>query len=268
MDAACCVRFESSKEGEHDLSRWTRARWEADDNNGNGNGNGNGDDDDDDNDGPVSAVAQAALGRVLRTGDLALYRQFVDAGLYNLRAGSENSNQRFNKVKLVIAAIDSGSLSFVQEEQSGASRGCDGPTRALLILPAGLFLDLYSNAVAIALKRCHVEIALYLFEIPHHSSKPLDEASALKLTAAAAEAGCIEIVQWFADNGFEMFSRKWRLNSSPIYLAAAARHKEIVKVLLDCGQPGVKLEHALKGAQDGGHADIEEMCKTLSRQRP
>ncbi|KAJ3131349.1 hypothetical protein HDU90_008340 [Geranomyces variabilis] len=54
-------------------------------------------------------VAQAALERVLRTGDLALYRQFVDAGLYGLRAGSQNSNQGFNKVKLVIAANDSGS---------------------------------------------------------------------------------------------------------------------------------------------------------------
>ncbi|KAJ3148925.1 hypothetical protein HDU89_004507 [Geranomyces variabilis] len=196
-----------------------------------------------------SAVEEDFL-RVLRTGNWALYKRFASAGLYELRPAGE-CGETIGCGPQLWASIKSGSLTFVQP----------------LVCKGGenLSVPILCTGVHVALIEGHMDIANFLFEAWKETSTSWPSRNSPESVAfRAAGAGNLEIVRCLADNNVRLTTLSSYLEDSPLYVAAAAGHKDVVKLILDRA-PDAKIEDALAGAEAGGHSDIKEMCMTRKR---
>ncbi|KAI8586464.1 hypothetical protein BDZ88DRAFT_428965 [Geranomyces variabilis] len=191
-----------------------------------------------------SAVEEDFL-RVLRTGNWALYKRFASAGLYELRPAPE-CGETIGCDPQLRASIESGSLSFVQN----------------------LIAEWQNVPITVGrplVCKGQMDIANSLFEAWKETSTSWPSRnSAEAIALRAAKAGNLEIVRCLADNNVRLTTFRTHPENSPLYVAAAAGHEEIVKLILD-RVPDAKIGDALAGAEAGGHSDIKEMCMTRKR---
>ncbi|KAJ3164994.1 hypothetical protein HDU88_004976 [Geranomyces variabilis] len=211
-----------------------------------------------------SAVEEDFL-RVLRTGNWPLYKRFASAGLYELRPAGE-CGETIGCDPQLRASIESGSLTFVQNLIAewqydpitvGRPLVCKGGENlSVLILCTGVHVALFEG---------HMDIVNFLFEAWKETSTSWPSRnSAESIAFRAAGAGNLEIVRCLADNNVRLTTLSSYLEDSPLYVAAAAGHKEVVKLILDRA-PDAKIDDALAGAEAGGHSDIKEMCMTRKK---